>query len=107
MGHVSKFLRCPFLDVKSPVSENISIHVGVPITWGPHIIDTADTVVDHCCWTSGGRSVGGASTSRKVYREESEWKSQSSYWLMKSEDNGSVNMAAHVGGVSGVVTDVQ
>ncbi|GFW42491.1 uncharacterized protein TNCV_4256861 [Trichonephila clavipes] len=36
-------------------------------------------------------------TSRKVYSEESEWKSESSYWLMKSEDNGSGKMAAHVG----------
>ncbi|GFT22424.1 uncharacterized protein TNCV_3273951 [Trichonephila clavipes] len=48
-------------------------------------------------------------TSRKVLSEESEWKSDSSYWLLKSEDNGSRKMAAHVGGVSvsGVVTDVQ
>ncbi|GFV34747.1 uncharacterized protein TNCV_1450511 [Trichonephila clavipes] len=46
-------------------------------------------------------------TSRKVFSEESEWKSKSSYWLLKSEDNGSGKMAAHVGGVSGVVTDVQ
>ncbi|GFX59085.1 uncharacterized protein TNCV_3815191 [Trichonephila clavipes] len=30
----------------------------------------------------------GILTSRKVYSEESEWKSESSYWLMKSEDNG-------------------
>ncbi|GFY22537.1 uncharacterized protein TNCV_2177981 [Trichonephila clavipes] len=36
--------------------------------------------------------------SRKVYSEESEWKSESSYWLMKSEDNGSGKMAAQVGG---------
>ncbi|GFX80386.1 uncharacterized protein TNCV_3820431 [Trichonephila clavipes] len=40
----------------------------------------------------------GILTSRKVYSEESEWKSESSYWLMKSEDNGSGKMAAHVGG---------
>ncbi|GFT06000.1 uncharacterized protein TNCV_4352321 [Trichonephila clavipes] len=48
-------------------------------------------------------------TSRKVFSEESERKSESSYWLLKSEDNGSGKMAAHVGGVSvsGVVTDVQ
>ncbi|GFW01937.1 uncharacterized protein TNCV_3029061 [Trichonephila clavipes] len=48
-------------------------------------------------------------TSRKVFSEESEWKSESSYWLLKSEDNGSGKMAAHVGivSVSGVVTDVQ
>ncbi|GFS75237.1 uncharacterized protein TNCV_719421 [Trichonephila clavipes] len=47
-------------------------------------------------------------TPRKVFSEESEWKSESSYWLLKSEDNGSGKMAAHVGGVSvsGVVTDV-
>ncbi|GFS84943.1 uncharacterized protein TNCV_1305561 [Trichonephila clavipes] len=45
-------------------------------------------------------------TSRKVLGEESEWKSESSYWLLKSENNGSGKMAAHVG-VSGVVTDVQ
>ncbi|GFV61907.1 uncharacterized protein TNCV_4107111 [Trichonephila clavipes] len=39
-------------------------------------------------------------TSRKVFSEESEWKSESSYWLLKSEDNGSGKMAAHVcGGV--------
>ncbi|GFT05991.1 uncharacterized protein TNCV_3927181 [Trichonephila clavipes] len=37
-------------------------------------------------------------TSRKVFSEESEWKSESSYWLLKSEDNGSGKMAAHVGG---------
>ncbi|GFX08719.1 uncharacterized protein TNCV_4227391 [Trichonephila clavipes] len=51
----------------------------------------------------------GILTSRKVYSEESEWKSESFYWLMKSEDNGSGKMAAHVGcvSVSGVVTDVQ
>ncbi|GFV45643.1 hypothetical protein TNCV_2794691 [Trichonephila clavipes] len=30
----------------------------------------------------------GILTSRKVYSEESEWKSESSYWLMKSDDNG-------------------
>ncbi|GFW59423.1 uncharacterized protein TNCV_1508681 [Trichonephila clavipes] len=48
-------------------------------------------------------------TSRKVFIEESERKSESSYWLLKSEDNGSGKMAVHVGGVSvsGVVTDVQ
>ncbi|GFT15884.1 uncharacterized protein TNCV_3314691 [Trichonephila clavipes] len=45
--------------------------------------------------------------SRKVFSVESEWKSESSYWLLKSEDNGSGKMAAHVGGVNGVVTDVQ
>ncbi|GFV86841.1 uncharacterized protein TNCV_3965711 [Trichonephila clavipes] len=28
-------------------------------------------------------------TSRKVFSEESEWKSESSYLLLKSEDNGS------------------
>ncbi|GFU94174.1 hypothetical protein TNCV_1043031, partial [Trichonephila clavipes] len=39
-------------------------------------------------------------TSRKVFIEESVWKSESSYWLLKSEDNGSGKMAAHVGGVS-------
>ncbi|GFT16072.1 uncharacterized protein TNCV_3316041 [Trichonephila clavipes] len=44
---------------------------------------------------------------RKVFSEESEWKSDSSYWLLKSEDNGSGKMAAYVGCVSGVVTDVQ
>ncbi|GFT86795.1 uncharacterized protein TNCV_4163751 [Trichonephila clavipes] len=51
----------------------------------------------------------GILTSRKVYSEESEWKSESSYWLMKSEDNGSGKMVAHAGGVSvsGVVTDIQ
>ncbi|GFW48908.1 uncharacterized protein TNCV_3901061 [Trichonephila clavipes] len=37
-------------------------------------------------------------TSRKVFSEESEWKSESSYWLLKSEDNGSGKMAVHVGG---------
>ncbi|GFU41315.1 uncharacterized protein TNCV_3011381 [Trichonephila clavipes] len=37
-------------------------------------------------------------TSRKVFSEESERKSESSYWLLKSEDNGSGKMAAHVGG---------
>ncbi|GFV70753.1 uncharacterized protein TNCV_2023171 [Trichonephila clavipes] len=36
-------------------------------------------------------------TSRKVFSEESERKSESSYWLLKSEDNGSGKMAAHVG----------
>ncbi|GFV33791.1 uncharacterized protein TNCV_2411721 [Trichonephila clavipes] len=36
-------------------------------------------------------------TSRKVFSEESEWKSEFSYWLLKSEDNGSGKMAAHVG----------
>ncbi|PRD20924.1 UNVERIFIED_CONTAM: hypothetical protein NCL1_53256 [Trichonephila clavipes] len=48
-------------------------------------------------------------TSRKVFSEESERKSESSYWLLKSEDNDSEKMAAYVGGVnvSGVVTDVQ
>ncbi|GFX78512.1 uncharacterized protein TNCV_29521 [Trichonephila clavipes] len=48
-------------------------------------------------------------TSWKVFSEESEWKRESSYWLLKSEDNGSGKMAAHMGGmsVSGVVTDVQ
>ncbi|GFV77013.1 uncharacterized protein TNCV_690831 [Trichonephila clavipes] len=35
---------------------------------------------------------------RKVFSEESEWKSESSYWLLNSEDNGSGKMAAHVGG---------
>ncbi|GFU16630.1 hypothetical protein TNCV_4433531 [Trichonephila clavipes] len=35
--------------------------------------------------------------SRKVFSEESEWKSESSYWLMKSEVNGSGKMTAHVG----------
>ncbi|GFX34929.1 uncharacterized protein TNCV_2328691 [Trichonephila clavipes] len=47
-------------------------------------------------------------TSQKVFSEESERKSESSYWLLKREDNGSGKMAAHVGGVSvsGVVTDV-
>ncbi|GFW99170.1 uncharacterized protein TNCV_3009381 [Trichonephila clavipes] len=39
-------------------------------------------------------------TSRKVFSEESVWKSESSYWLLKSEDNGSGKMAAHVGVVS-------
>ncbi|GFY24285.1 uncharacterized protein TNCV_1013341 [Trichonephila clavipes] len=39
-------------------------------------------------------------TSRKVFSEESEWKSESSYWLLKSEDNGSGKMAAHVGGIN-------
>ncbi|GFX50721.1 uncharacterized protein TNCV_2723071 [Trichonephila clavipes] len=34
-------------------------------------------------------------TSRKVFSEESEWKSESSYWLLKSEDNGSGKMAVH------------
>ncbi|GFX85993.1 uncharacterized protein TNCV_3719371 [Trichonephila clavipes] len=38
-------------------------------------------------------------TSRKVFSEESEWKSESSYWLLKSEDNGSGKMAVH-GGVT-------
>ncbi|GFW41202.1 uncharacterized protein TNCV_842421 [Trichonephila clavipes] len=37
-------------------------------------------------------------TSRKVFSDESEWKSESSYWLLKSEDNGSEKMAVHVGG---------
>ncbi|GFX28331.1 uncharacterized protein TNCV_596441 [Trichonephila clavipes] len=37
-------------------------------------------------------------TSRKVFSEESVWKSESSYKLLKSEDNGSGKMAAHVGG---------
>ncbi|GFU05496.1 uncharacterized protein TNCV_3291361 [Trichonephila clavipes] len=37
-------------------------------------------------------------TSRKVFSEESVWKSESTYWLLKSEDNGSGKMAAHVGG---------
>ncbi|GFV68992.1 uncharacterized protein TNCV_4947011 [Trichonephila clavipes] len=48
-------------------------------------------------------------TSRKVFSEESAWKSESSYCLLKTEDNGSGKMAAHVGCVSviGVVTDVQ
>ncbi|GFU65732.1 uncharacterized protein TNCV_5058661 [Trichonephila clavipes] len=46
-------------------------------------------------------------TSRKICGEESEWKSESSYWLLKSEDNDSGKTAAHVGCVSGVVTDVQ
>ncbi|GFW85095.1 uncharacterized protein TNCV_3248351 [Trichonephila clavipes] len=48
-------------------------------------------------------------TSRKIFSEESEWKCESSYWLLKSEDNGSGKMAAHVGcvSVSSVVTDVQ
>ncbi|PRD27223.1 UNVERIFIED_CONTAM: hypothetical protein NCL1_35972 [Trichonephila clavipes] len=48
-------------------------------------------------------------TSRKVFSEESQWKSEPSYWLLKNEDNGSGKMAAHVGcvSVSGVVTDVQ
>ncbi|GFT95077.1 uncharacterized protein TNCV_1473391 [Trichonephila clavipes] len=36
-------------------------------------------------------------TSRKVFSEEPEWKSESSYWLLKSEDNGSGKMVAHVG----------
>ncbi|GFS69372.1 hypothetical protein TNCV_4011791 [Trichonephila clavipes] len=36
-------------------------------------------------------------TSRKVFSEESEWKSESSYWLLKSKDNGSGKMAAHGG----------
>ncbi|GFU80968.1 uncharacterized protein TNCV_1277141 [Trichonephila clavipes] len=27
-------------------------------------------------------------TSRKVFSEKSEWKSESSYWLLKSKDNG-------------------
>ncbi|GFT65511.1 uncharacterized protein TNCV_649141 [Trichonephila clavipes] len=45
-------------------------------------------------------------TSRKVFSEESEWKSESSYCLLKSEDNGSGKMTAHKGIVSGVVTDV-
>ncbi|GFV09782.1 uncharacterized protein TNCV_2598371 [Trichonephila clavipes] len=36
-------------------------------------------------------------TSRKVFSEESEWKSESSYWLLKSEDKGSGKMAAHDG----------
>ncbi|GFX92003.1 hypothetical protein TNCV_5004671 [Trichonephila clavipes] len=36
-------------------------------------------------------------TSRKVFSEESVWKSESSYWLLKSEGNGSGKMAAHVG----------
>ncbi|GFT75597.1 uncharacterized protein TNCV_1135621 [Trichonephila clavipes] len=36
-------------------------------------------------------------TSRKVSSEESVWKSESSYWLLKSEDNGSGKMAPHVG----------
>ncbi|GFU39929.1 uncharacterized protein TNCV_2531751 [Trichonephila clavipes] len=40
----------------------------------------------------------GILTSRKVFSEESEWKSESSYWLLKSEDNGSGKMAAHFGG---------
>ncbi|GFT09682.1 uncharacterized protein TNCV_4948351 [Trichonephila clavipes] len=39
-------------------------------------------------------------TSRKVFSEESVWKSESFYWLLKSENNGSGKMAAHVGGVS-------
>ncbi|GFX04912.1 uncharacterized protein TNCV_2248951 [Trichonephila clavipes] len=46
-------------------------------------------------------------TSRKVFSEESVLKSESSYWLLKSEDNGSGKMAAQVGDVSGVVTNVQ
>ncbi|GFW96160.1 uncharacterized protein TNCV_958731 [Trichonephila clavipes] len=37
-------------------------------------------------------------TSRKVFSEESERKSESSYWLLKSEDNGSGKMAALLGG---------
>ncbi|GFT68823.1 uncharacterized protein TNCV_3446491 [Trichonephila clavipes] len=47
--------------------------------------------------------------SRKVFSEESKWKSEASYWLLKSEDKGSRKMAAHVEcvSVSGVVTDVQ
>ncbi|GFW16239.1 uncharacterized protein TNCV_4264041 [Trichonephila clavipes] len=39
-------------------------------------------------------------TSRKVFSEESEWKTESSYWLLKSENNGSRKMAAHVRGMS-------
>ncbi|GFX61815.1 uncharacterized protein TNCV_1383131 [Trichonephila clavipes] len=48
-------------------------------------------------------------TSRKVFSEESVSKSESSYWLLKSDDTGSGKMVAHEGGVSvsGVVTDVQ
>ncbi|GFV80790.1 hypothetical protein TNCV_1901051 [Trichonephila clavipes] len=41
-------------------------------------------------------------TSRIVFGEESEWRRESSYWLLKSEDNGSGKMAAHVGAQVGV-----
>ncbi|GFT70278.1 uncharacterized protein TNCV_3457171 [Trichonephila clavipes] len=37
-------------------------------------------------------------TSRKICSEESEWKSESSYWILKSEDNSSGKMAIQVGG---------
>ncbi|GFW81803.1 uncharacterized protein TNCV_2884771 [Trichonephila clavipes] len=37
-------------------------------------------------------------TSRKICSDESEGKREFSYWLLKSEDNGSGKMAADVGG---------
>ncbi|GFU96298.1 uncharacterized protein TNCV_88751 [Trichonephila clavipes] len=50
---------------------------------------------------SGSRPVGGFAAwilrSRKVFSEESEGKSEFSYWLLKSEDNGSGKMAVHMG----------
>ncbi|GFY28772.1 hypothetical protein TNCV_3441391 [Trichonephila clavipes] len=68
------------------------------MTW--LIVEFSCLVVDHCNWTSGvsRRSFEAwILTSRKVFSEESERKSESSYWLLKSEDNGSGKMAAHVG----------
>ncbi|GFX53727.1 uncharacterized protein TNCV_1596731 [Trichonephila clavipes] len=91
-GNLREFIRAPgFEEPLIPYLAKVSL-----MTW--LIVEFSCLVVDHCNWTSGGRFETWILTSRKVFSEESEWKSESSYWLLKSKDNGSGKIAAHLGG---------
>ncbi|GFS87436.1 hypothetical protein TNCV_207541 [Trichonephila clavipes] len=50
------------------------------------MLDSRSLLLDKRLQASRRSFEAGILTSRKVYGEESEWKSESSYWLMKSED---------------------